>query len=135
MTPTLFGRWQSRFFLMAIVGGCVTLIFALALDTVTPFLILGGVFALGLAWDVLYTYLQSLRWDYDWPPTLQLAAGLVEGLAAYGLLYGFNLLTPLPSTPIFWLHYSTVWVGVFLASQSLMRLIFPRWRYQGGQWL
>jgi hypothetical protein len=93
------------------------------------------VFALGLGWDVLYTYLQKQRWDHDWPPILQLAASILEGLFVCLILYGLDLLPALPSLGVFWLHYMSVWVTTFLASQSLMRLLFPRWRYRGGRWM
>lgn len=135
MTPTLWGRWQSRFFLLGTLGVFVTSFFALLSHSATPFLILAGVFILGLGWDVIYTYQQKQRWDHDWPPILQLLAGVIEGILIYVLLYGFNLLASLPPVGLFWLHYALVWITTFIASQSLMRLLFPRWRYRGGRWL
>ena len=135
MTPTLFGRWQSRFFLLGTIGLAVTLVFALLFRTMAPIIILVLVFGFGLIWDVLYSLVQKRRWDHDWPPLLQLAAGIVEGIFIFGLLYGLNLSNVLPPAVLFWLHYSLVWLATFLASQSLMRLYFPRWRYRGGQWL
>ena len=35
----------------------------------------------------------------------------------------------------FALHYSFVWLAIYLASQTLMRIFFPYWRFRGGQWL
>lgn len=53
-------------------------------------------------------------------------------------LFGF-LPIPIPKEQLdpgmFLLHYSAVWLAVFIASQSLMRIIFVRWRFRGGQWL
>jgi hypothetical protein len=135
MTPTLSGRWQSRFFLLATVGLFVTIPFALLFSSLVPFIILGLVFGFGLGWDVLYSRWQKRRWDHDWPPNLQLAAGIVEGLFVFGLLYGWLRSNALPPASIFWLHYALVWLTTFSASQSLMRLYFPRWRYRGGEWL
>ena len=43
MTPTLFGRWQTRGVMLATLGVLVTLVFAQQLSTVTPFVILGAV--------------------------------------------------------------------------------------------
>ena len=64
---------------------------------------------------------------------VELAAGIVEGLFVFILA---NTLLPLGGSPImFGLHYAAVWIATFLASQSLMRLLFPRWRYRGGQWI
>ncbi len=135
MTPTLVGRWQSRLFLLGTIGLFVTAIFVYFLQSTAPFAILAGVFILGLAWDVLYNAWQKTRWDHDWPPVLQFATGIVEGILAFGLIYAFNLITPLPAIPAFWLHYTAVWLSTFIAAQSIMRLIFPRWRFRGGQWL
>ena len=135
MTPTLFGRWQSRLFLLSTLGLLITIFFALLSRSVAPLLILALVMGLGLGWDVLYNRWQKRRWDHDWPPLLQLVAGIAEGFFVYGLLYGLNLSNNLPPTPLFWLHYGVVWLATFVASQSLMRLYFPRWRYRGGQWL
>ena len=130
MTPTLLGRWQTRALLLLTVGlflTCPFLIFG-----PTPLINLFLVIALGFFWDILYTYLQRFRWDRDWPPAFQLAAGVAEGLVVYLIdrLLGF----PAP-LPLFLVHYGLVWTATFLMSQGPMRLLFPRWRYRGGQWL
>jgi len=139
MTPTLFGRWQTRLLLFAIVGSIVSLPFFIATNNNPVFFILLAYLAgIGLIWDIGYNYLQQYRWDHDWPAALQLLAGLWEAIF-FALLYQ---LAPLPginadSTPLwlFALHYSVVWLAMFMVSQSLMRLIFPHWRFNGGQWL
>ena len=135
MTPTLLGRWQSRIFLLGTLGLAITLIFVIATRSVAPLFILALVILIGLIWDVLYSRWQKRRWDHDWPPRLQLLAGLLEGLFVFGLLYGLVRGNALPAVPLFWLHYALVWLATFLAGQSFMRLYFPRWRYRGGQWL
>jgi hypothetical protein len=144
MTPTLFGRWQTRLLLLATVGVFVSMPFATGLigsgASSVYFWILGYVAIFGLGWDVLYNYLQKFRWDRDWPAAYQLLAGIWELVFVYcGVkLFGF---LPIPqakdqlSPEVFLLHYSTVWLAVFIVSQSLMRIIFPRWRFRGGQWL
>jgi hypothetical protein len=141
MTPTLFGRWQTRLFLLATVGVLVTLPFASGLigpgPDITYFLILIYVGIFGCGWDVLYNYLQKFRWDRDWPAVYQLFAGIWEMIFIW-LGIGVVHFLPLPKQAfwgVFFLHYSSVWLGVFIASQSLMRIIFPRWRFRGGQWL
>lgn len=138
MTPTLIGRWQSRLLLLGTVGTLTTLIFVLWLNTAVPLLLLAAVICLGLGWDVLYDQLQQQRWDHDWPPIFQLLAGVWEG----GFLFGLTAMIqfaypslPLPSPAQHWLHYTTVWLLTFTASQSIMRLVFPRWRFQGGEWI
>ncbi|MBD6616944.1 hypothetical protein FNW02_14175 [Komarekiella sp. 'clone 1'] len=144
MTPTLLGRWQTRLLLLATVGVLVSLPFAIGL--VGPgansvyFWILSYVAIFGLGWDVLYNYLQKSRWDRDWPAAYQLLAGIWELVFVFcGIkLFGF-LPTPLPKEELspgaFLFHYSVVWLAVFIVSQSLMRIIFPRWRFRGGEWL
>ncbi|AFY33966.1 hypothetical protein [Calothrix sp. PCC 7507] len=144
MTPTLFGRWQTRLLLLATVGVFVSLPFATGVIGANPdsvyFWILGYVAILGLGWDVLYNYLQKFRWDRDWPAAFQLLAGIWEfsfvfcGVKIFGFLpipQPKELLPPV----VFLLHYSVVWLAVFVVSQSLMRIIFPRWRFRGGEWL
>jgi len=136
MTPTLLGRWQSRLFLMGTIGLAVTFFFMAALQSVAPLLLLILVTLLGFGWDVLYTMMQKWRWDHDWPPTFQFGAAVWEMVVVAGLVYGANILPgPDPNPTQFLLHYWSVWWAVFAGSQSLMRLIFPRWRYNGGQWI
>ncbi|MEB3180763.1 MAG: hypothetical protein VKL59_17305 [Nostocaceae cyanobacterium] len=144
MTPTLFGRWQTRLLLLATVGFLVSLPFAMGIigsgANSVYFWILGYVAVFGLGWDVLYNYLQKFRWDRDWPAIFQLMAGIWELIfVACGVKFFGFLPIPLPKEQLslFWLviHYSVVWLAVFVTSQSLMRVLFPRWRFRGGQWL
>lgn len=142
MTPTLLGRWQTRLLLFTTVGVLLTVPFFLGIigDKSGPifFWVLGYITVLGLGWDILYNYLQKFRWDYDWPAVFQLLSGIWEGIFVAILLK----LIGLPGIskvqfdlPLFILHYTLVWLGIFIASQSLMRILFPRWRFKGGQWL
>ena len=147
MTPTLMGRWQTRLLLLGTIGLAVTLIFGRIFnDFTTPLALLGYVLVIGFAWDILYGFVQNFRWDRDWPPLFQLAAGIVEGAFLWGLILicdaisSFNLHT-LPgiaeslTLEMFIAHYATVWVTTFLATQGLLRIVFPRWRFHGGQWM
>lgn len=134
MTPTLLGRWQTRLFLLGTVGLAITSVFAYWFQSHIPYLLLGVVCTLGCGWDVLYQLLQRRRWDRDWPPALQLAAGVWEALVVAWLLFGLDILAQPPTVGQFVVHYTAVWLITFLASQSLLRLIFPRWRYDGGEW-
>ena len=135
MTPTLRGRWQSRLFLMGTIGLIVTLFFVIAFRSMAPLTLLGLVIVLGFGWDILYTLIQKWRWDHDWPPAFQLGAGIWEMIALAAVIYGARLIGNPPNPAQFLFHYSAVWLAVFIGSQSLMRLIFPRWRYNGGQWI
>jgi hypothetical protein len=144
MTPTLFGRWQTRLLLLATVGVIVSLPFVAGIIGASPgpiyFWILGYVAIFGIIWDVIYDQIQKYRWDRDWPAAYQLIAGIWEMVFVFcgAKLFGF---LPIPilkdelNPAMFLLHYSAVWLAVFIASQSLMRVIFVRWRFRGGQWL
>ena len=113
MTPTLNGRLQSRLFLLGTIGLIITLLFAWFTISPAPIFILLIVIFLGLGWDVLYSQWQKRRWDYDWPPVLQLLTGISEGIFVFILLYGLAPLNSLPSVPLFWIHYGLVWLFTF----------------------
>lgn len=149
MTPTLAGRWQTRLLLLSTIGLAVTLLFsyfATMPDYTTPLALLSYVLGFGLVWDWLYNYLQRFRWDRDWPPAFQLFAGIWEGFFIWVVIQWILTWQPLgwPQLPgvafdltltNFLVHYTSVWLTTFLASQSLLRIIFPRWRFHGGEWL
>lgn len=134
MTPTLSGRWQTRFLLLGTVGLVITVFFSWRYARPEPFINLGLVLLFGLVWDMLYIFLQSYRWDGDWPPLFQLFEGIWEGLFVFGLRYW---LIGLPKGEIgpFFFHYFTVWGAVFIMTQGPLRVIFPSWRFNGGRWL
>ena len=136
MTPTLFGRWQTRIFLLATIGSLITLFFYFVKSEGRLFFyILLYVALFGIAWDVLYIYIQKFRWDRDWPGAFQFLAGIWEALFILVLIKVIGLPGVSEKFDFFWFicHYSVVWLGVYLASQSLMRVMFPRWRFRGGQ--
>ena len=158
MTPTLQGRWQTRLLLMTLFGIPITLIFAQIYgNTRVPFALLGYVSLCGLGWDIVYSYVQSWRWNRDWPPLFALYAGLWEGSCLFVLtqvalplivqthIAQFYMMTPamslLPGIPLgvtigrFWLHYGTVFGVTWLASMGLLQVLLPHWRYRGGQWM
>lgn len=141
MTPTLLGRWQTRLLLLSTVGVLVSLPFCFGVFGTSPswiyLWILGYIALLGLVWDWCYISLQNYRWDRDWPGIFQLLAGIWEA----GFLMVFAKVLPLPgiapegiNLQLFIWHYSLVWLGVYTASQTMMRLLFPYWRFRGGRW-
>ncbi len=138
MTPTLQGRWQTRLLLLLTIGFAISLIFSFFLPSFfTPFILVMYVLILGFGWDILYNFLQTFRWDRDWPPAFQLAAGIFEALVIWLIfrLSGLPGVDPNLDIITFVAHYSAVWITTFLASQGLLRIIFPRWRFRGGEWL
>lgn len=141
MTPTLLGRMQTRLLLLFTVGLAVTFVIAGWYESILfgafgiPFVVLVWVAVIGLLWDVAYNEIQKRRWDSDWPPAYQLIAGLAEGVLAYVLLR-LALLPGVPETLpgwMFWVHYATVWFWTFLMTQGPLRILFPQWRFRGGQ--
>ena len=140
MIPTLFGRWQTRLFLFATVGVCMT--FPFYFGFIGPnigagyFRILAYLAFFGCGWDILYNYLQKFRWDRDWPGALQLLSGIGEAVFVAFIVKIFGL-PSVPkddlSLPWFALQYSLVWLGIYVASHTIMRILFPRWRFRGGQ--
>lgn len=139
MTPTLGGRWQTRLLLLATIGGLITLGFGRGWFGLPPGLtytyVLGYVALFGLGWDGVYMQIQRSRWDQDWPAIFQWGAAIGEGIWLLGLIKLVGLPGVPRSLPIsqFVIHYGLVWLGVFLASQSLLRILFPRWRFRGGR--
>lgn len=136
MTPTLFGRWQTRIFLLGTLGAIVTAIFAVAYQDDTFWRVLGFVALFGIGWDIAWIGIQQLKWDRDWPPYLQWATGLWEGVFIYILIDNVGLpgikqgYVPLER---FAAHYGLVWLSVYLWSQGPMRALFPLWRFHGGR--
>jgi hypothetical protein len=145
MTPTLLGRWQTRLFLLGTVGVLITLIFGfLFKDFVTPLALLGYVLLLGFIWDILYNFLQSLRWDRDWPPLFMVGSGLLEALLVWGLVKAGFLwaglgLAGLPGVYAgltltqFAMHYGMVFTVTLLIMLGPLKVVFLKWRFRGGQ--
>jgi hypothetical protein len=137
MTFTLFGRWQTRIFLISTVGVLVTVPFAaiVSYSPLTFLLILFYLTLLGLIWDGLYNFLQQFKWDRDWPGVFQLFAGIWEALFLITLIksIGLPLIPKTLAIPIFIVHYIFVWSAIYLSSQILMKLLFPHWRFRGGR--
>ena len=141
MTPTLFGRWQMRLFLLPTVGLLVSLPFALGLFSPKSFsyLVLPIYMGIcGIISDLVTNQVQKLRWDSDWPGLLQLIGALLEG-GILALLLKINQLPGINtnSLPIQWLllQYVIASLMMFFVAHSLLRVLFPHSRYRGGQWL
>jgi len=142
MTPTLYGRWQTRLFLLATIGVLVSLPFVQGFwrfpNSSIYLWVIFYVGLFGIAWDVLYDALQKFMWDHDWPGAFQFFGAIAEGIVLI-LLIKIVGLPYVPSAnislPLFTLHYALVSVVTYLASWVVMRLLFPQWRFRGGQWL
>lgn len=141
MTPTLFGRIQTRLLVVFIVGIAWTII-------VTPLLPAGGapladvysttfqaivITALlgAVIWEPLYHFIQQFRWEKDWPTGLGLLTGLPEGLVVLAVLRGSG---PVPGAAFFW-HFLTTWLLIWFVLNGPLRVLLPRWRFRGGRFL
>ncbi len=136
MTPTLPGRWQIRIFLLATVGLVISLIVSLIVRNAVPMYALLYVLLFGLVWDVIYQFITTFRWDRDWPTCYQVAAGVIEGVLVWGLILTRKL-PGIPEPPpfiVFLIQYGAIWLSIFVLTQGPLRVLWLKWRYQGGQW-
>ncbi len=137
MTPTLFGRLQTRLFLVFTFGLLWTVIVLpilprpagagigdIAGDVFTALILVGLV---GLVWELIYHLLQQLRWEKDWPSLFSLVTGINEGIVLF-------LLVDMPAATFF-THFTTTWILVWLAAHGPMRVLFVRWRFKGGRFV
>ncbi len=139
MLPTLFGRIQTRVFVLAVVGGLVTLLITPVLPEGPPyrvtFLILVAVIVVGVAWELVYHGLQQFRWEKDWPTLF----GLVTIVNEAALIWLFLQLGWVPGighppglTP-YLLLFVAVWLVTWLWVNGPMRVPLIRWRFRGGR--
>lgn len=139
MTFTLFGRWQIRVLLLATVGMLLTILMVVRFNPVAgqAFLTLVYLGLFGLGWDFGYHQLQRLRWDGDWNGLLQFAGAIWEGLFLVVVIQfvglagidrsNFNL-------PGFIGFYTSYSVLNSIVTHSLLRILSPYSRFNGGQW-
>lgn len=143
MVPTLTGRIQTRIFLLAVVGGLITLIIVPILPGSAPlgdkyrdgFLVLLSVAVLGVLWELLYHLLMQWRWEKDWPTLFGLVTLVPEGLLLW-LLLSAGVVPGIAGTvtaPAFAVQFLAVWLAVWLVANGPMRVPFIRWRFRGGR--
>ncbi|QXT38915.1 hypothetical protein [Gymnodinialimonas ceratoperidinii] len=145
MIPTLSGRLQTRIFLFLVIGLPITILFGMAQagwrwdwSVVQIYLwFLCAVVGMGLLFDPLYIFAQSLRWERDWPFAFQaffswVEFGVVYFLARAGLV-PFLPETAFQSLGTPALHFALVFVPSFLVLLGPMQVLFLRWRFKGGQ--
>jgi hypothetical protein len=140
MTFTLFGRWQIRVLLLATIGMLLSILMVLkssptiAGQTLLTLIYLG---LLGLGWDLVYHQLQRFRWDGDWNGLLQFGAVVWEGL----FLVAMIKIAGLPgidrasfNIPGFMSFYAAFSLLSAIVTHSLLRILSPYSRFNGGQW-
>jgi hypothetical protein len=143
MVPVLWGRIQTRLFLLAVVGSAVTALVTPLLPAGGPlaaryqvtFVVLATVAVLGVGWELIYHELMMFRWEKDWPTLFGLLTMVPEGLLVWELLR--RSLVPFigvrPSPDVFLIHFCAVWIAVWLVANGPMRVLFLRWRFRGGR--
>lgn len=139
MTPTLSGRIQTRLFLIFVVGVVWTILVipVLALFSVATVgqAYAGALFTLvvvailGCGWELAYHALQQRRWEKDWP-TLY---GLITMLPEMLLTAIFVLPTPIVSGGVFFFHFTSTWIVMWLWANGPMRVLSLHWRFNGGR--
>jgi hypothetical protein len=116
----------------------VTLPLAIGLKSWAYLIMLLYIGLLGSLSDICAQQLQKLRWDGDWPGLLQLAGAAIEAIIL-SLVLMTNQLPGISTKvlPLQWLllQYLVVSLALFLATPSLLRVLFPHSRFRGGQWL
>lgn len=153
MTPTLFGRWQTRLLLYVFFGLPMTFWFAFYWNNWSlpvfdqgsrgfsvyrdPLVFITTILVLGLILDILYIQIQRFRWEQDWPFAFQFVVSILEFLAVFGLMDLGLMDDLLPDGRIPFLnaviHFSLVFIPSFIALLATVQIFLIRWRYKGGE--
>ncbi|MGQ4615786.1 hypothetical protein [Nocardia sp. R7R-8] len=147
MLPTLNGRIQTRLLALSVIGFVVALLITPFLPTgslsigqayrVTSSVLLATVLV-GVLWELLYHLLQQFRWEKDWPTLFGLVTILNEGVLIWVLVRYTTVVLPehlRPSLAAFLIQFVITWIVFWLIVNGPMRVVFHRWRFQGGRFL
>ena len=96
---------------------------------------LAVVLVIGLAiWEHLYHFLQSFRWERDWPTLFALLVVIPEAILAW---FVFRELVPASVTTAdgstFTTHIVSTWIVMWLFALGPIKVLFIRWRFNGGR--
>lgn len=144
MTPTLMGRLQTRLLVTLGVGLPWTVVispilflaaagsasFSVVLGTSVLAILLTAVLG-ALVWEPIYHACQQFRWEKDWPTGLGLLTILNEGFVVVTVLVSLRSISPFA----FFLHFASTWVLIWFILNGPLRVLLPRWRFRGGQFL
>ncbi len=147
MLPSLAGRIHTRIILFFAVGLPITFLWAAYLGDwrwpfpFEPFYVLGMIFVVGLILDPVYIWIQSYRWEHDWPFAYQAVSMIFEFVIVLSLIQ-LDVLPFLPASLIatsdgFWnvvIHFSMVFFISFLGLLAFIQVFMIRWRFNAGQW-
>lgn len=152
MTPTLFGRIQTRIIMLATIGVIWTAIIgpilprpsvagqAISLSDMYKALFTAVlvVAVVGVVWELIYHGLQQFRWEKDWPTIYGLFVGINEGIVAYLILNAglpWDQRPPGQGFPLaaFIIMFSSLWVIIWAFTNGPMQILSLRWRFRGGR--
>ncbi|MFC9440835.1 hypothetical protein [Nocardia sp. NPDC057030] len=147
MLPTLNGRIQTRVLALGVIGFFVALIITPLLPTgslslgqayrVTLSVLLATVLV-GVLWELLYHFLQQFRWEKDWPTLFGFLTMVNEGALMWVLVRYTTVVLPEslhPSLTAFLIQFIVTWIVFWLIVNGPMRVVFHRWRFQGGRFV
>ncbi|WP_433634273.1 hypothetical protein [Nocardia sp. CA-120079] len=147
MLLTLSGRIQTRILVLGVIGLLVAVILTPVLPTgslslgnayrVTLSVLLATVL-LGVLWELLYHFLQQFRWEKDWPTLLGFWTVINEAALMWVLVDHTTIVLPRalhPSPTAFLIQFIVTWIVFWLVVNGPMRVVFHRWRFQGGRFL
>ena len=135
-TPTLSGRWKTRLVILSTSGLAFALIFSSIFSSqYSLFIFLLYWLVLGFGLDIIYSALQRLRWDHDWPPLYSTLTGIIEGIFLWSIL---NAQPPGITFDFSVWQYTLVYLSIsvvgFFESTVLFPVLFPDRRFRGGEW-
>lgn len=152
MTPTLFGRIQTRIIMLASIGVIWTAIIgpilprptvdgdAISLSSMYKALYLAVlvVAVVGVVWELVYHWLQQYRWEKDWPTIYGLVVAINEGIVAYLILNAGLFWDERPPgqsfpLPAFVIMFVTLWLIIWAFTNGPMQIVSLRWRFRGGR--
>lgn len=150
MIPTFPGRLQTRIFLVLFIALPWTLI-------VTPFLpgnrgradgsvaadlypvtltSLAIVLVVGLVlWEPVFYLLQICRWEKDWPSMFFMLQLIPEAIVAWQILKRIGPDSDVANLSTFLWHIIPTWVLMWLFVLGPIKVLFIRWRFNGGRFL
>ncbi|WP_433716240.1 hypothetical protein ACQP2U_21110 [Nocardia sp. CA-084685] len=147
MLLTLNGRIQTRILALGIIGLLVTAIITPVLPTgplslgnayrVTLSVLLATVL-IGVLWELLYHFLQQFRWEKDWPTLFGFWTVINEAALMWVLVDHTTIVLPRalhPSLTAFLIQFIVTWIVFWLIVNGPLRVVFHRWRFQGGRFL
>lgn len=142
MLPTLFGRIQTRLFLILVIGGLWAVVISPLLPVSgsvgekyrTMYSLLLIVAVLGVGWEFVYHGLQQFRWEKDWPTLFGLLVGVPEGVLVYfAARTGVLPAAEHVSIIAFVVGFATTWLVTWLFVNGPMRIFNVHWRFRGGR--